>query len=74
MSGLSDRQGELKCHFGSRPGLAHHPTTPLQRTHPALHIVEAIAADSDHRVKSATIIAYLKSQNATRLPEANLDF
>jgi len=74
MKELGDRQGEPKGYLRSRPRPARDRTTPLQRTQPALHIVEAIAADNDRWVKPATIVAHLKRQNFARLLDADLDF
>src|SRR5881398_2764789 len=73
-NGPGRRQGELKRYLCSRPWPAGDRATPLQRTQPALHVVEAIATDNARRVKTATIVANLNGQNFARLLDRDLDF
>ena len=54
-------QWKLKGNLGSGTGLACHGTISLQRTHPSIHVVEAIATEVGGRIKPAAIVADLNA-------------
>jgi len=74
MNRLGNRQWELKGNRRSRLGPTRDGTTPLDRTHAALNIVQTIAAYNCLRVKAATIVAYTKRQNIACLSDVDLNF